>query len=408
MHVAVIGAGVVGLSTALYLREYGAEVTVFDKKDVGAGASWGNAGHLIPAMAVPLAAPRNLRFALSSFYKKNAPVTAPKALDRILIRFLTEFGKNSTHKKHMTSLAQMMVLSTAAIAEFEHLEVNGIQTTRREAPFTSALTHARAARYLLDEFATVTEQGYTADISLLGGDELRFREPLVGDGFNFGIQLNGQSLVDPPQLVANLAKALEKNHVQIVRNCPIKHVERAQGTVRVVKDRGEGEAFDAAVIATGAWLSRLAADHGVKSPVVAGTGYSMSVETPEQTRGMLYFPESKIASTTYRGRLRISSLMQINDADAPSRESSRQRMLRAAKAVLPQLKWDTASEFWSGGRPLTVDGKPLIGRTATEGVYINGGHGMWGVTLGPVSGKYLVEKIFGGSPTVLEKFDPRR
>ena len=57
---------------------------------------------------------------------------------------------------------------------------------------------------------------------------------------------------------------------------------------------------------------------------------------------------------------------------------------------------------------MTVDGKPLIGRTATEGVYVNGGHGMWGVTLGPVSGKYLVEKIFGGSPTVLEKFDPRR
>lgn len=409
MHVAVIGAGVVGLSTAWYLRERGDDVTVFDKQDEGAGASWGNAGQILPVMAVPLAEPANLRFALASFYKKNSPVTAPRTLDRELVRFLVNFGKNSTHKRYINSLQEMMTLNNAAINEFEYLEAKGVQTTRREAPFTSALTHAKAGRYLLEEYATVTEYGQRADISLLDSKELQAREPLVGDSFKFGIQLNGQSFIDPPGFVANLAQSLEKNGIQIVRNSPISSVERAQGKLRVVKSRGQAEIFDAVIIATGAWLSRLAHEHGVKAPVVAGMGYSMSVETPDQTRGMLYFPEARIACTAYRGRLRISSLMQMSNVDAPSRESSRQRLLRAAQMVLPQLHWRSAGEFWSGGRPLTIDGKPLLGATATEGVYVNGGHGMWGITLGPISGRLLAERIHGeGDARTLEKFDPLR
>ena len=409
MHVAVIGAGVVGLNTAWYLRERGADVTVFDKQDVGSGASWGNAGHIVPAMAVPLADPANLRLALASLYKKNSPVTAPRTLDRELIRFLVAFGKNSTHKKYIDSLREMMALDKVAISEFEHLEAKGVQTTRREAPFTSALTHASAARYLLEEYAAVTEYGQRADISLLDGKELQAREPLVRECFNFGIQLNGQSLIDPPGFVTNLAQVLERDAVSIVRDCPISAVERTQGKLRVIKRSGQPETFDAVVIATGAWLSRLAHEHGVRAPIVGGIGYSMSVESPYQTRGMLYFPESRIACTAYRDRLRISSLMQMGNVDAPSRESSRRRLLRTAQLVLPQLHWESASEFWSGGRPLTVDGKPLLGPTATEGVYVNGGHGMWGITLGPISGKLLAERIFReGDPRTLEMFDPLR
>jgi D-amino-acid dehydrogenase len=409
MHVAVVGAGVVGLSTAWYLREQGADVTVFDKQDEGAGASWGNAGQVLPAMAVPLAEPATLRFALASFYRKNSPITAPKTFDRELVRFLVGFGKNSTYKKYINSLQEMKTLNNLALDEFQHLEAKGVKTTRREAPFTSAVTHVNAATYLLQEYADVTEHCLPVDISLLNKVQLQAHEPLVREPFNFGIQLNGQSFLDPPAFIANFAQALEKVSVRLVRNSPITSVERRQGSLRVVKSRGESESFDAVVIATGAWLSRLAHDHGVRTPIVAGVGYSMSVESPHPTRGMLYFPESRIAITAYRQGLRISSLMQMDNVDAPNRESGRERLLRTARAVLPQLHWETVGEFWSGGRPLTVDGKPMLGATATEGVYVNGGHGMWGVTLGPISGKLLAERILGQSDgRTLRNFDPLR
>ena len=409
MHVAVIGAGAVGLSTAWYLRERGVDVTVFDKEEVGAGASWGNAGHILPAMAVPLADPANLRFALTSFYKKDSPVTAPRSLDRELIRFLVAFGRNSTEKRYLNSLQEMMTLNNGALSEFKHLEAAGVLTTRRVAPFTSVWTHANEASYLLDEYAAVTEYGQPTDISLLNARELQRLEPLVRDGFNFGIQLNGQSLIDPPQFVTNLAQSLESAGVLILKNSPISRVERKQGKLHLLKSGGESEIFDAVVIATGAWLSRLAHEHGVRTPIVAGVGYSMSVETAEPTRGMLYFPEAKIACTAFRGRLRISSLMQMCKVDAPRRESSKQRLLRKAKKVLPQLSWESAGEFWSGGRPLTIDGKPLLGATATEGLYVNGGHGMWGMTLGPISGKLLAERILGEKNNqILKNFDPLR
>lgn len=408
MHVGIVGAGAVGLSTAWYLRERGADVTVFEKEDVGAGASWGNAGHIVPAMSVPLAEPANLRYALTSFWKRNAPVTAPRTVDRDLLRFLLEFGRNSTRRRYLDSVRQMMVLSRSAIAEFEHLERTGVRTTRKPAPFTSALTGAGAARYLLDEYATVTEAGYPAEISLLSGAELRKREPLVGSRFHFGVELGRQSLLEPPRFLSNLVESLQ-SAVQIERGCEITGVERSHGRLRVTKRGSTPETFDAVVVATGAWLTRLAADHGVAAPIVAGRGYSMSVAIPHATRGMLYFPESRIATTAYGDRLRVSSLMQIGKVEDPGREAGRQRLLRTAKAVLPQLDWNTADEFWSGGRPLSVDGRPLVGRTTTDGVYINGGHGMWGVTLGPVSGKHLANEITGsaGSGT-LDDFDPLR
>jgi len=122
MHVAVIGAGVVGLSTAWYLNERNIKVTIFEKNEVGSGASRGNAGQVIPSKAVPLAEPGNLRVALSSFYKKNSPITAPKTFNRQLISFLLSFGKNSTTKKFISSTKEMMSLSVNAMSEYEYLE----------------------------------------------------------------------------------------------------------------------------------------------------------------------------------------------------------------------------------------------------------------------------------------------
>lgn len=175
----------------------------------------------------------------------------------------------------------------------------------------------------------------------------------------------------------------------------------------MIKSGGQAEIFDAVVITTGAWLNRRADDHGVKILIVAGIGYSMSVEVPQQTRGMLIFPESFIACTTYQERLRISSFMQMGDVETPRDPSREERLLRNAQKILPNLYWESVNEFWSGGRPLTADGNPILGRTRTEGVYVNAGHGMWGVTLGPISGKVVAELINGKSDErVLAKFNP--
>jgi D-amino-acid dehydrogenase len=142
-------------------------------------------------------------------------------------------------------------------------------------------------------------------------------------------------------------------------------------------------------------------------PVVAGVGYSMSVDVPHQTQGMLYFPEARLATTNYKNRLRISTFMQMTDVETPENPRRRQRLLDLAKQVIPKANWDSVTDFWSGGRPLSGDGKPLIGQTRTKGVYVNSGHGMWGITLAPVSAKELTNLIVDGKP-LSPAFNPLR
>jgi len=101
---------------------------------------------------------------------------------------------------------------------------------------------------------------------------------------------------------------------------------------------GQKKCFDAVVVATGAWLNRLTGNHGVRMPVVAGVGYSMSVDVPYQTQGMLYFPEARLATTNYKNRLRISTFMQMTDVETPRDPHRAQRLLSLAKRVISEGK----------------------------------------------------------------------
>ena len=145
----------------------------------------------------------------------------------------------------------------------------------------------------------------------------------------------------------------------------------------------------------------------MKHPVVAGIGYSLAVDVPIQTQGMLYFPEARVATTNYGNRLRMSTFMQMSRAGTPLNSRRTARLLNLAKNAIPKAKWSTANEFWSGGRPLSGDGKPLIGKTAHPRVHVNSGHGMWGVTLAPVSAK-LISDLILNKGTISKDLDPLR
>lgn len=407
MHVAVIGGGAVGLSTAWYLRQRNIDVTLFEMAGPGNGASWGNAGQILPAKSVPLSAPGNLSFALKSFFRRNSPITAPKSLSPHLINFLLRFAQNSRIDNFYTSSEQMLKLGRDAFAEYRFMEVNGVDTTRKTGPFTSAFSNKRVAEEMIRDYERVKVYLDPLDLEFLESAELKKREPLLEESFNFGLQLNGQSFINPPRFVDNLIAGLKQNGTEIKTGAHVKEIARMGSKVQLTYNSGFQESFDAVVIATGAWLNRLTRAHGVRMPVVAGIGYSMSVGVPHQTQGMLYFPEARLATTNYGDRLRISSFMQMTDAEKPHDPRRAAKLLSLAQLVIPKADWSTVGDFWSGGRPLSGDGKPLIGQTKTPGVYVNAGHGMWGITLAPVSAREIVELITEGKP-VATAFDPLR
>jgi len=166
---------------------------------------------------------------------------------------------------------------------------------------------------------------------------------------------------------------------------------------------------DAAILAAGSWLTPLARPHGVRVPVQAGRGYSFTVPCQPSLSGPLYLPSTRVAITPDGDRARLAGVMEFASADAPAGRSRIASMVRAVRPLLEGVDVDDRSDEWVGGRPLTTDGIPLVGPTRTPGVYVAGGHGMWGITLGPVTGQLLAEQIVTGArPPALAAFDPRR
>ncbi|CAO5149547.1 D-amino-acid dehydrogenase [Frankia sp. AiPs1] len=188
---------------------------------------------------------------------------------------------------------------------------------------------------------------------------------------------------------------------------------RAVGEPGADRHTGGGHAgggrFDAVVLATGAWLPRLARTFGVRVPVQAGRGYSFHVATPEPPSGPIYFPAARVACTPVGDGLRIAGMMEFRRPDAPSDPRRIQAVVEASRGLLAGVDLEVRTHEWVGPRPCTPDGLPLIGRTSSPRVFVAGGHGMWGVTLGPVTGRLLADAVVTGTPAAaLTPFDPLR
>jgi D-amino-acid dehydrogenase len=170
-------------------------------------------------------------------------------------------------------------------------------------------------------------------------------------------------------------------------------------------DRGA----DAVVVATGALLPRLARRFGVRRPVQAGRGYSFSVPARHVPIGPIYLPAQRVACTPLEGRLRIAGTMEFRRPDDPLDHRRIRAIVEAARPFLREVDLDDRHDEWVGSRPCTVDGLPLVGPTSSPRVFAAGGHGMWGIVLGPLTGRLLAEAIVTGRvPTALAPLDPLR
>jgi D-amino-acid dehydrogenase len=143
--------------------------------------------------------------------------------------------------------------------------------------------------------------------------------------------------------------------------------------------------------------------------VQAGRGYSFSVPIEHVPAGPVYLPAQRVACTPLGDRLRVAGMMEFRAPDAPLDPRRIAAITAATRPLLRGADFDARADEWVGPRPCTPDGLPLIGSTTSPRVYVAGGHGMWGMTLGPVTGQLLAEAISTGhQPAELAPFDPLR
>jgi glycine/D-amino acid oxidase-like deaminating enzyme len=409
-QVAVIGAGMVGLATAWFLQEAGVEVTVYERDHVAAGASWGNAGWLTPALTAPLPEPSVLRYGLRAVASPRSPVYLPLRADPTLLRFAASFVAHSTARRWRRGMAAYVPLNERALEAFDILSAGGVMAgTHRAEAFLACFPRERDAQALLTELEHIRDAGQAAAFHPVTGWRVRAMEPALTDRVTTAVQIYGQRYLHPPEYLRSLAKAVSARGGEVVEGVEVTDLHEEQGRATVVTRTGERQRHDAVVIATGAWLGRLAGRFGVRQPVQAGRGYSFSVSVKKLPRGPLYFPAQRVACTPLNGRLRIAGMMEFRHPDEPADPRRITAIVDAVRPFLDGVDLDDRRNEWVGSRPCTPDGLPLIGATASQRVFVAGGHGMWGIALGPVTGQLLAQAVLKGeTPPELAPFDPLR
>jgi D-amino-acid dehydrogenase len=408
-HVVVVGAGMVGLSTAWFLQEYGIDVTVIDRDGVAAGSSWGNAGWLCPGLVTPLAEPSVLRYGIKSLFDPAAALYVPPALDIGLWRFLASFAVRCTMKQWKSAVGACLEVNRQALGAFDDLSNGGVSSPTIDAPIMVAFEYAVQARGLCHELKLIGQAGQQVEVVELSSADAAALAPHISDHVELVLQLNGQRYLDPGEYMNSLAGAVVARGGRIRAGTNVHTITQDSSGVAIELKGAEPVWGDAVVVATGSWLNELASSLGVRIRVQSGRGYSFSVPTNGPVPAPIYIPATRVACTPYRGGLRVGGSMEFRSPDAPLEMNRVSAIIKSAKPVLRGVDWESISDEWVGSRPVAADSLPLIGATKVPGVFVAGGHGMWGITLGPVTGKLLAEQIVTGNETAaLRAFAPLR
>jgi len=402
----VVGAGIVGLSTAWHLQQQGLSVTVVDRVGPAAGASWGNAGWVTPGLVMPLAEPGAWKYALQSLTDPDAPLHVPLRFDPQLWKFLLRFAANMNARKWQQTMSALQPITRTVDESFAQLKARGIASPVVAAPYVAGFSSAEAAAAFRTELEHLHAMGQSIGVSTLADGN---RPAVLSDAVVHGLEISGQSYLDPGDFVCDLARAFEACDGQIMDGTNVCSVDAGPSSAAVTTDDGSLLTAEVLVLATGAWLPKLANKWGLKIGVQAGRGYSFTVDGDCLPSGPLYFPEQRVVCTPYQGALRIAGTMEFLDPDEPLDSSRLESVARAIRPLLQGIDWSSRRDAWVGSRPITPDGLPIVGRLASNRIYAAGGHGMWGMVLGPATGRLLAEQIVTGAmPEQIAAFNPLR
>ena len=410
MRVGVVGGGIIGLSTAWYLRKLGADPVVIESWTLGSRCSFGNAGWVCPSISSPLPAPGLTLKSLSWMIRRDSPLyIKPSALLK-LAPWLLRFRSFCNHVDQKRGIAAIAALNRFTMERYDELAADGVEFECHESGVLMVFRDSDKAAAAQKEVKLVTAAGATNCTDLTEA-EVYEREPMLRPGFRFGLFVGADRHVRPDSLTAGLGVALRASGVEVHEETMATGFRSERGRVRAIVTSKEDVAVDAVVLAAGAHTSSLTRMLGWPIPLTAGKGYSVTIDQPRnQLRQPLYLGGAKIGLTPFQDTLRFSGTMElsgINRRMDTARVQSLRRIV-SREVDIPEAK--EGGRAWVGMRPIVPDSLPVMGKLPSrENVYVNTGHQMLGITLGPSSGWALAGLMLEGKPGVgLEAFSAGR
>jgi D-amino-acid dehydrogenase len=410
MKVAVLGSGVIGVTSAWYLAEAGHEVVVIDRQPGPAlETSFANAGEISPGYASPWAAPGIPQKAIRWLMMRHAPLILQPAVDREMLGWLFAMLRNCTSARYAINKARMVRL-----AEYSRDRLIALRAD-------TDIAYEQRMQGTLQLFRTQKQlDGTGKDIAVLRAGGVPFelldregciaaepglamaREKIVG-----GLRLPNDETGDCFKFTGALATMAAERGVRFHYDEAIRSLAIEGGRVAGVEtDRGRITA-DRYVLALGSHSAAMLRPLRLKLPVYPVKGYSITVPIVDATRA----PEStlmdesyKIAITRLGNRIRVGGMAEISGYNNALPERRRATLVHSLTDLFPGAGDVDAASYWSGLRPMTPDGTPVIGATPYDNLFLNTGHGTLGWTMACGSGR-LIADLVSGRPTDIEAAD---
>ena len=400
--VLVIGGGVVGLCAAYFLRRTGRDVTVLTRDPVGTGASAGNAGMIVPSHIVPLAAPGVIAQGLRWLAHPESPFYIKPRADAALAQWLLTFRRHCTEAHVARAAPLLRALSLASVELFEEMQ-NDLGDFGFAQTGLLMLYHTEKGRKEnLRNAALAEEMGLV--VERLDAEAVRALEPGLRTPVEGAVLYRQDGRVDPDRLLRRLAEALRARGVALREGLTVTGFERRGDRLTGARTTAGLIEAETVVLAAGAWSGRLAKAAGVRLPVQPAKGYSLTLPAPNDgPRLPMILTDEKTTVTPMPGRIRFAGTLALAGFD-PSVDPRRSAPIRRlARRYAPDASEDDLDRagVWSGFRPCSPDGLPLLGRSPRHAnLFFATGHGMMGVTLAPVTGKLLAEFLTGVAPSL--------
>jgi D-amino-acid dehydrogenase len=393
-HIAVIGAGVVGLAIALKLRREGYRVTIFEPEEPGSQVSAGSAGMIMTAQAVPFTQRGLWRKVPSMLNDREGPLFVHWGHLPRLTPWLRRFLRNSRRKRYEAIAETLAPLTGRSFDSWLELigPHEGSKLLRQDGLLYVFKTSKafRAAR----RDAEFRER-YGVASQIIPPEELRQMEPALGANLAGGVLYpDSGHCTDLKKLASSLSIAFRTAGGELCRATVRELKSGGNGIVRVVCDDAEHK-VEEAVVSAGLWSGPLVKPYGVKQMLAAERGYHLMLKEPHiSLRRPLIAGEDRFAITPFSEGIRLAGTSEFASAKTPPDWSRADMLLDQAKTILPEINGEETATRWMGPRPSTPDSLPVIGRTPKNpNIICAYGHGHLGLTLGAVTADIVADLV---------------
>jgi D-amino-acid dehydrogenase len=414
-NVLIIGGGIIGLSSAFYLRKEGLDVTVIDQGNLTDGCSYGNAGYICPSHFVPMAAPGIIAQGLKWMFNSKSPFYVQPRLNSDLIRWGWKFMRsaNRAHvEKSVVPMRDISVLSKKLYEEWTTIP---------------GFDFAYEPKGLLDLFKTEANahHGETAvqearelglDARVLNKEEVAAMFPGVKMDILGAVYYGCDAQLYPNKLMADLVAYLKQNGVNFILNRTVTGFSFEGNKITNVHAENASFTADHIVLAAGVWSGNIAKQLHINLPMVGGRGYSVTLENaPYKFTYPVLLSEARVAISPMDGnKIRFGGTMEITGTQTPPRYNRVQGILESVARYFPeyQVPMPPEKSIWYGYRPCSADGLPYIGNISRyKNLTVGTGHSMLGLSLGAATGKLVSELVaekktaMDITPFRVERFD---